>query len=164
MLFLAALSHNGVDKPDDFLVYFMGLKDGVNHDLLRNLIGAGFNHDDLFPGGGHGQGHVRHLLLVGSGVDDEFAVNQTYLRGSAGTCKGDVGNAGCNGRTQHGCQLRAAVRVHAHYNVVQGYVVAVILRKQRTHGAVDNAAGQNCILRSLALPLVESAWNLSYGV
>ena len=162
MLFLTALSHDGVDELDNFLVYFMSPKDGVNHNLLRHLIGSGLNHDNLFPGGSHGQSHIRHLLLVSSGVDDELAANQTHLCGSTGTCKRDIGNAGRNSRTQHGCQLRAAVRIHAHYDVVQGHVVAVILGEQRTHGTVNNAAGQDSIFRSLALSLIKTARNLSY--
>ena len=54
MLFLAALGNNGVDEADDFLVYLVGPENGVNHLLLRHFVGAGFNHDDLFPGGGNG--------------------------------------------------------------------------------------------------------------
>ena len=162
MLFLTALSHDGVDELDNFLVYFMSPKDGVNHNLLRHLIGSGLNHDNLFPGGSNGQCHVRYLLLVSSGVDNKLTVNQTHLRGGTGTCKRNIGNAGCNGRTQHGCQLRAAVGVHTHYDVVKGHVVAVILREQRPHGAVDNAAGQDSVLRSLAFPLIKTAWYLSY--
>ena len=75
VLLFSALGHDPVDKADNLLVYLMGLEDRVDHGLLRNLVGAGFDHDHLFSRGGYGQRQVRNLLLRGSGVNYKLAVN-----------------------------------------------------------------------------------------
>ena len=142
----------------------MGLENSVDHCLLGNLIGAGLDHDHLFSGRCYGQSQVGYALLVSGWVDDKFAVDQAYLSGCAGAVKGNIGNAGCNGRTQHGSQLRAALRIYGHNYVVQSYVIAVVLGKQRTHGAVDHTGGQNGIFRSLSLSLIETAGDFAYCV
>ena len=104
------------------------------------------------------------MLLVRCGVDDELAVDHANLGGGAGTGKGDIGNGRCDGGTQHSGQLRAAVGVHGHHDVVQRHVVAVILGEQGTHGAVDHAGGQHCVLGSLSLSLVEAAGDLTHSI
>ncbi len=164
MLLLAALRYNGIDKFDQLLVHLMGLKDGVNHLLLRNLVCAGLDHDYLFSGGSHRQGQIGHLLLVGCGVDNELPVNQAHLGHGAGTVKGNVGNAGSDGGTQHSGELRTAVRINGHNDVVQRYIVAVVLGEERTHGAVNYAGGEDGVLRSLSLSLIKAAGNLSHCV
>ena len=164
MLFLAALSYNGVDKADNLLVHFVCLKNSIGHLLLRDLIGTGLDHDHLFPGRCNSQSHVGNLLLICCGVDDKLSVHKTYLCGCAWSGKGDIGNTGRNGGTQHSGQFRAAVRINGHYDIIQRNIIAVILWEQRAHGAVDHTACKDSVLRCLSLSLVKSSRDLSYGI
>ncbi len=164
MLGLANLRYDFINKCNNRLVDLVGLIDGLNHLRLRNLICSGFDHDHFLPGGCNGQVQVAVLPLFLGGIDDKHAVNHPHLGHGTGTVEGDVRNAGCNRGAQHGHQLRAAFRVHAHYHVVQCHVIAVILRKQRAHGPVNDTAGQNRILAGLALSLVEAAGNLPHSI
>ena len=164
MLGLAHLSHDFVDKGDDGLVDLMGLVDGLNHLLLRNLVGAGLDHDDLLFGGSHGQVQVAVLPLLLGRIDYKLTVHHAHLGHGTGAVKGDVRNAGGNRRTQHGNQLRAAGGIHAHDHVVQGHVIAVILGEQRAHGPVDDTAGQYGVLAGLPLSLVEAAGYLAHRI
>ena len=161
MLFFSALGNDLVDEGDDLFIYLVSLKDGFDHRILGNLVGSGFDHDDLFPGGSHGQGQIGNLLLRRSGVDDELTVDEAHLGGGAGTVKGNIGNAGGNGRAQHCGQLRAALRIHRHNDVVKGHVVSVILGEQRTHGAVDDTGSKDCVLRRLSFSLCKTSRDLS---
>ena len=90
----------------------MGFENRLDHFLLRHFIGSGLDHDHLFPGRGHGQLKVGNLFLSQGGVNDEFSVDQSHLCGGAGAVKGNVGNAGGDGRSQHGRNLRIALRIH----------------------------------------------------
>ena len=87
--------------------------------------------------------------------------DHAHLGHGAGAVKGDIGDAGGRWRIQHGRQLRAAVRVHAHHQVVQGHVISVILGEQGPHGAVDDSGGEDGVLGSLSLSLVEASGDLA---
>ena len=164
MLLLAALCHDLVDERDNLLVHFMSLIDGLDHHLSSgtSLAPASIMMTFSLVEATVSARSDTYLLCL-SRVDNELTVNQTDLgRGTRDLSNGISEIAGCDGGTQHGCQLRAAVRIYGHYDVVKGNVVAVILREQRTHGTVDNAGGQDSVLRCLALPLVETSRDLSY--
>jgi len=50
MLFFSALGNDLVNEGDDLFIYLVSLEDGFDHRILGNLVGSGFDHDDLFPG------------------------------------------------------------------------------------------------------------------
>ena len=164
VFWLSALFYDFVNEADDLSVYFMGFIDGLDHLGLRHLVGSGFDHNHLVPGGSHCQPQVRHRVLIQGGVHNQLPVNHADLGGGAGAVKGNVGNAGGNGGTQHGDYLRIALRIHGHNHVVQSHIVAVILGKQRPHGAVDDPGGEDGMLAGLALSLVKAAGDLAYSV
>ena len=164
VLFLTALSNDGVDELDHLLVQVVSSKDSIDHNILRNLVGTGFDHDNLLASGGNGQSHVGYLSLSSGGVEYKLTVNQAYLSSGDGAIEGNVGNGSGDGGTQHSSQLRAAVGIYAHYQVVQGNVVSVIAGEQRTHRTVDNTGSQNSVLAGLTLSLIETAGDLTYSV
>ena len=88
MLLLAALCHNGINKCNDLLVYFVCLEDRVDHDVLRNFLCASLDHDNFLSCGRNGKSKIRYLLLSGCRVDNELAVNKTYLGHSHGPSNG----------------------------------------------------------------------------
>ena len=164
LLLLADSIADLVDECDQLLVDFMGLIDRVDHDLLRNFLGAGFDHDDLVLHAGYGQCQVRDLLLIVGGVDDELSVHQAHLRHGAGTIEGNVGDRHSDGGSDHGGQFRRAVRIHAHDKVFQRHVISVVLREQRAHGTVDDTVGEDRVLGGLSLALHEAAGDLAHCV
>ena len=164
MLFLAALCNDLVDKGDNLLVYLVSLIDSLDHLCLGDLIGSRLDHDDLLSGGSYGQLQVGYLIVCLTRVYDELTVDHADLCHSTGACERDIGNRGSDSGTQHCCQLRAAGGIYGKNQVVQGYVVPVILREQRTHGTVDNTGCKDGVLGSLTLTLVEASRDLSYGI
>jgi len=138
--------------------------DGFDHFSFRDFIGSGFDHDDLFTGGRHCQVQIAVLPLLLGRIENEFSVNQAYLCHCAGSGKRNVGNAGCDSGTKHSHQLGAAGRIYGKHQVIQGYIISVILREQRAHGTVDNTARQNGVLAGLSLSFIEASGNLSYGI
>ena len=129
MLFFTALSNDAVDKFNDLLVYFVCLEDRVDHGLLRNFLRTGLDHDNFLSCGCNGKSKVRNFLLSSGRVDNELAVNKTYLGHCTRTVERNIGNACSNRGTEHSCELRAALRVNGHNNVVKCYVVSVVLRE-----------------------------------
>ena len=161
---LTALSYDGIDEFDDLLVYFVSLENSLDHFCFRNLFCSCLDHDNFFTGGSNGQLQIGNILLSQGRVYDEFAVNHTDLGSGAGTIERNIGNAGSDGGTQHSDYFRVALGIYGHNQVIEGYVVAVVLRKQRTHRTVDDTGSQDCMLAGFSLSLVEAAGNLSYGV
>ena len=161
---LSACCNDLINKFDDLLVYIMCLIDCLDHLCFRNLVGARFDHDYFLTGGCNGQVYIGNCFLCQCRVDDQLAVDHTDLGHCTRTVKRNIGNAGCDRGTQHRNNLRVAVRIYGHYHIVQGNVVAVILREQRTHRAVDDTAGQDRMLTCLSLSFIESARDLSYGI
>ena len=142
----------------------MSLVDSLDHLCLGNLVSSCLDHDDFFSGGCYGQLQVGYLIVCLTRVYDELTVDHADLCHSTGACERDIGNRGSDSGTQHCCQLRAAGGIYGKNQVVQGYVVPVILREQRTHGTVDDTGRQNRVLGRLALTLVEASRDLAYGI
>ena len=164
MLLLANFCYNLVNESDDGLVHFVSLVDSFDHGSLRNLISTCFDHDHFLSGGSNGQVQIALLPLLLAGIDDELAIDHAYLGHSAGTIKRNIRNAGSDSSTDHSHQLGTTLGIYAHYHVVQGYVVTVILGEQGTHRSVDDTAGQNCVLACFSFSFVESARDFSNGV
>ena len=161
---LAALGHDAVDEGDDLLDLHVSGLDGVQHGVLIDLIGTGLDHDDLVHGGGDGQGQVALLALLLSGVQDDLAVHQTHLHAADRAVPGDLGHSGDQRSADHAGDLRAAVGVKAHDGHGDADVVAHLLREQRAHGTVHDAAGQDGALAGAALTAHEAAGDAACGV
>ena len=58
VLRLSDLGADLVEKGDQLLVDLIARVDRIHHGLLRDLIGAGLDHDDLFRGARDGQREV----------------------------------------------------------------------------------------------------------
>ena len=161
VLRLTALIHDVLDESDDILVEVVCCIDRLNHNVFRNFLSAGLDHDDLLLCGSYGKSQIGYLLLLSGRVEDQLAVDETHMGRRDRAVKRDIRNAGSDGSADHSGQLRAASGIYAHNKAVQGYVVAVILREQRTHRTVDNTGCKDRILRCAALTTVETARDLS---
>ena len=163
-LLLADLGHEVIDKAHLLLNVLMGLDDGVVHDLVGQLLGAGFDHNDLLFGGGHSQVQLGLVLLLLGGVHDDLAVHIAHLQAADGAGPGDVGVGQAGGHADHGGHLGGAVPVQAHDGGGDHHVVAEVIGEQGPDGPVDDAAGQNGGQRGLPLTAQEGAGDTAHGV
>ena len=164
MLLFANFCNHLIDKFNNCLVDLMTLVDSFDHLSFRNLVCTCFDHDNLSACRSYCKLQVTVLPLLLAWVYDEFTINHTKLCCSTWSIKRNVGNSCCNCRTQHSNQLRTALRINAHYHIVQCNVISVILREQRTHRSVDYTAGKDCVLACLTFSLVKAAGNLAYCI
>ena len=164
VFFFSTLCYDGINEFNDLLVYFMCFEDCLNHFSFRDLFCSGLDHDNLFTGGSNGQLQVGNILLSQGRVYNELAIDHTDLSRCTGTVKRNVRNASGNRGTQHSNHFRIALGIYSHNQVVQSYIIAVILRKQRTHGTVDDTGGQDRMLACFSLSLIKATRNLSYSV
>ena len=142
----------------------MGGHDGIVHDVIGQLLGAGLNHDHLLVGGGHGQIELGGVLLLVGGVEDDLAVHIAHLQAADGAGPGDAGIGQAGGHADHGGHLGRAVPVHAHDGGGDHHVVAEVVGEQGADGAVDHAAGQHGGQGGLALTAHEGAGDPAHGV
>ena len=161
---LADLGHHLVDESDLLLVLLVSGTDGLEHHVVRHLVGAGLDHDHLLAGGDHGDIQIADLTLLGVGVKHQLAVHQTHLQGGNRAVPGDVGDGQRGGGADEGGDLRGAVVIHGHDGTHHGHIVAEVVGKQGADGAVDNAAGQDALLAGATLAAVEAAGNAAHGV
>ena len=164
MLRLTHFFHDLIDKSDNRLVYLMSLVDSFQHLVLRHLIGSRLDHHHLLCGGCNRHFQIALVPLLLRRIHDQLTIDHSHLCHGTGAVKGNIGNARCDRRTQHGHQLRTTCRVYAHDHIIQSHVIAVVLREQRTHRPVDHAARQHCILGSLTFSLVKTTRNLTHGI
>ena len=138
MFYFSAVSYDLVDKCNDLFVYFISFKDCFDHLSFRNFVCSGFDHDHFFSCGSNGQFQIGSGILLQRRVDDQLAVDHTNLCCCTWSVKRDIGDAGCDRGTQHCYDFRITLRIYRHYHIVQGNIVTVILREQRTHRTVDH--------------------------
>ena len=160
----ADLGHDLVDEGHLLLDVLVGGHDGVVHDVVGQLLGAGLNHDHLLVGGGHSQIELGGVLLLVGGVEDNLAVHIAHLQAADGAGPGDAGIGQAGGHADHGGHLGRAVPVHAHNGGGDHHVVAEVVGEQGADGAVDHAAGQHGGQGGLALAAHEGAGDPAHGV
>ena len=158
----AALERDlGADDLPDGLV---AEEDRVDQGLLGDLAGAALDHDDGVVGAADDQVEVRLVALGVGRVEDELAVEpadadradgRVERDGRAGQGDGgavdreDVGVVLAVGREDEGDDLRLVVEA---------------LRKERPHGPVDQARGQDLFLGRPAFALEPAAGDPARGV
>ena len=164
VLLFAALGNDLVNNLDDLLIQRMTCKNGFDHLCLRHFVGACLDHDHFLTGRCNGQMQIGQFVLRIAGIEYKLTVDHAHLTHGAGAVKRDVRDCSCNGRAKHGNNLRCALRIYRHDQIVQCHVITIILREQRTHGTVDDTGCQDRMLGCLALSLVETSGDLSRSV
>ena len=154
---LAYLGDHLVDEVENGLEVLMCLNDALVHDVLGNLIGLGLDHDDLLVGGGDGGGHAVVLTLGLGGVEEVLLAVPAEDDAGDGAVEGHVGDGDCGGCADHCGDLGGAVAVNRQDFAGDNDVVAQVGREEGTHGAVDQAGGQNCGQAGLTLAAHEAA-------
>ena len=160
----SAVSYDFVDKCNDLFVDLISFKNSFYHLCFRNFICSGLNHDDFFSCGSNSQFQVRFCILLQCRVNDQFTIDHTHLCCCTRSVKWDIGDAGCDRGTKHCYYFRIALRIYRHYHVIQGNIITIILREQRTHRTVNHSRCQNRMLGRFSFSLVKSTRDLSYCI
>ena len=161
---LADLLLDPLDELHHLLYLGEALHDGLQHDVVGHLLGAGLDHADLLIGTGHHQGQIALLSLLGGGGQDDLAIHQAHIDAGDGAVPGDVGDGEGEGGADHPGDLRLAVRVHRKDGHHHGDVVAHILGEEGPDGPVHHPGGEDGLIRGAALPLQEGAGDLAHRV
>ena len=74
----------------------MAKANGIKHDLVRHLVGTGFDHDNLILVGGQGDIHITLCPFLHIGVNDGLSVNKSQNDTGNGAIKRNIRNSqGC---------------------------------------------------------------------
>ena len=139
-------------------------EDCLEHHFFGNFLGASFHHHHGVLGARHGEGQFALCALLIVRIDDELAVDQADIDRASRPCKGNIGNAQRGGGTDHSRDFRRVVGVHRHGDCHHLHVVAHTLGKQGTQRTVDQAAGEDRLLRRPAFALDEATGDLTHGI
>ena len=161
---LAYLGDHLVDEVENRLQVLVRLNDALVHDIVGDLICLGLDHDDLLMSCGDGGGHAVVLALLLRGVEQVLLAVPAEDDAGDGAVKRNIGDGDCCGCADHSGDLGAAVTVNGQHLASDDNIVAQVAREQGTHGAVDEAGGQNCGQAGLTLTAHERAGDAAYCV
>ena len=150
---LAYLGLDVVYKLNHLLVFFVRGHNCVIDNLVFNLITAGLNHYNLCCGRGNGYIHLVYFLLLGSGVENNLAVNKARNNAGNRPVPRNIRNRKRDRGADKARNLGRAVGVNRHNGKVKRYVVAQIFREKGADGSVNNTRRQNGLVTGLALAL-----------
>jgi len=161
---LADLSLDLLNEGNDLLVRLVAGHDAVKHHFVGNTLRSGFDHGDTAGGGSHGDGHFALATLLGTRVDDVFAVHISDGNAADRASPRNIGNRKRDGGADHGGDLRRAVGIDRHHGAHHGHVVAHILGEQRADRAVDHAGSKDRLIGRAAFSALERARDLAHGI
>ena len=161
---LANLCLDGVNKCTHFLDFLVCKQQSIQHLIFRNFLCASLDHNDLLSGAANGDVHQALLALLQRRVQHELAVYQTNVYTCYGVVERNIRNSNCDRCTIQSSYLRGVVVIVSHNGAHDGYVIAQILREQRTHRTVDLTGSDGSLLACLALTAHKGARDTAYCV
>ena len=161
---LPDLGHKFFDEADDFGVGLLGAADGLEDDLLGDLVGAGLHHDDGIAGAAddHTQGAVVALLV--GGVDDVLAVAVGDAAGADRAFEGYLRDGQCRGCAHHRQDFRRVLLVGGEDCQGDLHVVVQALGEQGADGTVGEPGSEDALLPGAAFATEEAAGDAPGGV
>ncbi len=117
LFLLAAFVYDRLNEIDHLAVHLMSGHDGIIHDIFRDFICTGFDHNNFLRRGSHGKSQIGFDTLFLGRIKAKLAVDQTDHRRGDGAVKGNVGNAGGNRAAEHSHYVRIAVGINTHDEV-----------------------------------------------
>ncbi len=164
LLRLADFRDDAAYEFDDLLHFFMGKQDAAEHDFLGDFLRARLDHQHGLGRAGDGQVHQRNLALRDGGVDDVLAVDIADVDRADRAGPRNLRNRQRGGGADHRRDVRRVVLLDGHDGRDDGHIVAHSLREQRAQRAVDQAGGQDGLLRRTALAAVPRTGNVAHGI
>ena len=160
-LLLAAVGLDALLELDEALDLLVAEQDGVEDDVLRQLVGAGLDHHDGIVGASDGQVQRRDFALLFGRVDDELIVDAADAHARNRSHERDVGDGQGARCADHGGEFRRVVLLDGEDGRDDLDVVAEALREQRADWAVNQASAEDGVARRASLTLDEASRNLA---
>ena len=136
----------------------------IQHDILRHLIGASFDHENVVACAGYLQVELALLHLGMGRIDDQFTVNQADRDGRHRFLEINVANRQGRGCCRDGQRRHQGLAVAAQRREHNLHGVAEPLREQGPQGSVRQPAQQDGRLAGTSLPTKEAAGDAPGGV
>jgi hypothetical protein len=131
---------------------------------LLHLAGARLHHHDVGVGGRDHQVERGLVQLGESGVQDHLPLDQPHADRGDRLGEGNVGDHERGRRAGDAEDVGVVQLVRAEDRAHDLDLVPVAVREERTERAVDEAAGEDLLLRRPPFPLEEAAGNAPRGV
>jgi hypothetical protein len=164
-LLLAGLLLQLALHGDDLLDRVVARGQGLEHDVLADLVGARLHHHDRLVGAGHHEVERALGAQLGRGrVDHGLPVPVAHAHGGHGSGERDLGEDEGGAGAGDGEGVGVVLEVGGEEQPDDLRLVVVALREERPQRAVDHARGQDLLLVGPALALEEAAGDLARGV
>ena len=137
---------------------------GLEDRLLSNLLRSALDHGDGVLGAGHHEVEIRLCQLVERGVRNEPPVDHADTHAADRPTVRDAADLQRARRTGHRERRGVLLLIGAQHRGDDLDIVAEVLGEERSHGAVDHAAGENGVLARPALAAGERPRNATRRV
>ena len=138
--------------------------DSTQHDLFRQPVGFGFDHQHSILGAGDDEFELGIFERREAGIEDIFAVNVADLGRTDRAGERHARNRERSRGADHRRDIGIDVRVERHDGRNDLHFVGEALREQRSNGAIDESAGQDLLLARAPFALEETARDLARGI
>ena len=135
----------------------------LNH-LLRQLIGASFDHQDSILGSGDNQIELAFFHLFHSRVHYIFLIDITDPYASNRSIERNIGNRQGAGSADHRNDIRCVILVHRNNRRNDVHIIAEPIGKQGPNRSVNHPGTQNSSFGRTAFPFDKAAGNFSYRI
>ena len=151
------------DRVDDRLETAMAEHDRVEHLLLGQFLGFGFDHQHAFLGAGDHQVEAQFRQLVDLRIEHVLAIDEADARRGDRAHEGNARDRQRGGGADHGDDVRIVLQVMGDDRADDLGLVAEQRVEQRADRAVDQAGGENLLLGRTAFALEEATGDLAGG-
>ena len=136
----------------------------LHHQVLGNLIGGALNHADLVHIARNSQIHRALLLLLLTGHQHRFTVDQAHGAARDRAAPRNIRDREGEGGANHAADFRRAVGVVGKHRHNDGDIVSQVLGEEGAHRPVHQAGSQNRPVGGTAFPAQEGAGNFAGGI
>src|SRR5947207_3968096 len=150
-------------QRDERLQRLVRGEERLEQQRLGDHTGAALDHDDRVTAARDDDVHVAGRELAGGRVDDEPAVQPPDAHGRDRAAPRDVGEDERSRGAEQGEDVGVVLPVVREHGGDHLGLAVEALREERTEGAVDQAGGEDLLLRRPALALEEAAGDLPGG-
>ncbi len=154
---LAALVGQLGDGADRGLHLLVAVHDRAEHHLLGQFARLRLDHQDRLRGSRHDQVQLRALELGLGRVEDVLTVEVTHARGADRTVERDAGQRHRRGGADHRGDVGVHFRIDRQDRGDDLHLVVETVGEQRAERSIDEAAGEDFLLRGTPLALEEAA-------
>jgi hypothetical protein len=160
---LGALFGEVDDRVDDRPHRLVTERHGAQHDLLRQLLGLRFDHQDTLDGAGDDEVEVRVGAVLKPWIEDVLAIDIADAGGADRAEERNARDRQRGGTADHRDDIRVILQVVAQYRRDNLSLTAETWMEERPDRPVDQTRGQDLLLARPALALEEAAGDLARG-